>query len=419
MLLGDHPSKNIIGTKGNELSGKRIVLCITGSVAAVECPETARALMRHGADVYTVMSPSSQKIIHPHLMEWATGNKVITKLTGEIEHVAFAGEHANKADLVLVAPATANTISKIACGIDDTTVTSVVSTAFGSGIPIVIVPAMHESMYKHPVLIDNISKLKALGTEFIGPRIEEGKAKIAKTEEITDALIHKMTAKRDLSGLKILITAGPTIEPIDPVRVMTNRSSGKMGIALVEEALSRGAEVTLVYGPGKEKPPSRANVISVETTNQMHDAVFKELKSTKYDIVIAAAAAADWAIEKPYSYKVSTHKLNELDLKLKPTRKIIDSIKGVSPKSYLIAFRAEYKLPEKELIESAYDRLLKAKANLIVVNDAGKSGAGFGTETNEVFLVDNEKTAIHVPLSHKREVARRILDTTIEKIKLK
>ncbi len=419
MLLGDHPSKNIIGTKGNELSGKRIVLCITGSVAAVECPETARALMRHGADIYTVMSPSSQKIIHPHLMEWATGNKVITKLTGEIEHVAFAGEHANKADLVLVAPATANTISKIACGIDDTTVTSVVSTAFGSGIPIVIVPAMHESMYKHPVLIDNISKLKALGTEFIGPRIEEGKAKIAKTEEITDALIHKMTAKRDLSGLKILITAGPTIEPIDPVRVMTNRSSGKMGIALVEEALSRGAEVTLVYGPGKEKPPSRANVISVETTNQMHDAVFKELKSTKYDIVIAAAAAADWAIEKPYSYKVSTHKLNELDLKLKPTRKIIDSIKGVSPKSYLIAFRAEYKLPEKELIESAYDRLLKAKANLIVVNDAGKSGAGFGTETNEVFLVDNEKIAIHVPLSHKREVARRILDTTIEKIKLK
>ena len=147
-----HPSKDIVQTEGTELKEKRIVLCITGSVAEVQCPEIARRLMRHGAEVFAVMSPMAQKIIHPYLMEWATGNPVVTELTGKIEHVALAGEHDNKADLILVAPATANTISKVASGIDDTTVTSVASTAFGSKIPIIIVPAMHESMYRHLAL---------------------------------------------------------------------------------------------------------------------------------------------------------------------------------------------------------------------------------------------------------------------------
>ncbi len=414
-----HPSKGIVGTKGKELKGKRIVLCITGSVAAVQCPEIARTLMRHGAEVFAVMSPMAQKIIHSYLMEWATGNAVITELTGKIEHVALVGEHPKKADLVLVAPATANTISKIACGIDDTTVTSVVSTAFGSKIPIIIVPAMHESMYNHPILTENIKKLKALGVEFVGPRIEEGKAKIAETKEIVDAVIRKLTVKQDFSGLMVLVTAGPTVEYIDPIRVVTNRSSGKMGVAIAEEALNRGAEVTLVYGLGRAAPPTEARVISVETTEQMHDAVVSELKSKKYDVVIASAAAADWTIEKPYSYKVSTHKFHSLSLKLKPTRKIIDYVKKVSPKTFLVAFRAEYKLSRKDLIESAYKRLLEANADLIVVNDVGKKGVGFGTETNEVFIADRKKKVVHVPLAPKREVARKILDVVNEKIKPK
>jgi phosphopantothenoylcysteine decarboxylase/phosphopantothenate--cysteine ligase len=408
-----------LGTKGNELKGKRIVLCITGSVAAVECPEIARNLMRHGAEVYATISPMSQKIIHPHLMEWATGNEVVTELTGKIEHVALAGNHSQKADLILVAPATANTISKIALGIDDTPVTSVISTAFGSNIPIIIVPAMHESMYRHPVLVENIKKLKSLGVEFVGPRIEENKAKIAETVEITDAVIHRLATTHDLSGLRILITAGPTIEPIDPIRVVTNRSSGKMGVALAEEALSRGAEVTLIYGPGTASPPPRAHVVSVETTDQMYDAVISELKAKKHAAVIAAAAAADWAVEKPYPCKVSTHKVKELNLKLKPTRKVIDSVKKIDPKAFLVAFRAEFKLSKQNLIESAHTRLLESKADLIVVNDVGKKGAGFGTETNEVFIVDKEKKAIHVPLTHKREVAKQILDAVQERIKPK
>ena len=414
-----HPSKDIVGTKGKELKDKRIVLCITGSVAAVQCSEIARTLMRHGAEVFTVMSPMAQKIIHPYLMEWATGNAVVTELTGKIEHVALVGEHPKKADLVLVAPATANTISKIACGIDDTTVTSVVSTAFGSNAPIIIVPAMHQSMYKHAILTENIKKLKALGVEFVGPRIEEGKAKIAETKEIANAVIRKLAVKQDFSGLRVLVTAGPTIEHIDPIRVITNRSSGKMGVSIAEEALDRGAEVTLVYGLGTATPPSETSVISVETTEQMYEAVISELKSKEYDVVIAVAAAADWTVKKPFSHKVSTHKLHSLDLKLKPTQKIIDHVKKVSPKTFLVAFRAEYKLSKKELIESAYKRLLEADADLIVVNDVGKKGVGFGTETNEIFILDKKKNAIHVPLAPKREVAAKILDVVNEKVKPK
>ena len=415
--MSEHPSKKILETEGRELRGKRIALCITGSVAAVQSPEIARTLMRHGAEVLPVMSTMAQKIIHPYAMEWATGNPVVTELTGKIEHVALAGEHSEKVDLVLVAPATANTISKIACGIDDTNVTSVVSTAFGSARPIIIVPAMHESMYNHPVLIKNIKELKALGVEFVEPRIEEDKAKIASKEEIAEAVIRKLTTKRDFAHLRLLVTAGATLEYIDPVRVITNKSSGKMGVAIAEEALRRGAEVTLVYGLGQVAPPVGARIIPVETTDQMFDVVVSELKSRKYDVAVGVAAAADWTPERPSSHKLSTHTLPSLDLKLKPTRKIIDSIKKVSPKTFLVAFRAEYKLSEDELIDSAYKRLLQADADLIAVNDVGQPGAGFGTDTNELFVVDNKRKVMHIRMAEKKEVARMILDIIRERVK--
>ncbi len=414
-----HPSKDIVGTKSEVLKGKRIVLCITGSVAAVQCPEIARALMRQGAEVFTVMSPAAQKILHPNLMEWATGNVAVTELTGKIEHVALVGARKGRADLVLVAPATANTISKIACGIDDTTVTSVVSTAFGSKTPIIIVPAMHESMYNHPILNENIERLKALGVEFVGPRIEEGKAKIAKTGEIVETVIRKLTFKRDFTKLKVLVTAGPTVEYIDPVRVITNKSSGKMGIAIVEEALSRGAEVTLIYGLGTVPPPSEARVIHVETTEQMYDAVVSELKAQNYDLVVAVAAAADWVPVRAFSHKVSTREVRSLDLKLRPTLKIVDAVKKLSPKAFLVAFRAEYNLQEKELIESAYERLKQAEADLIIANDVGKEGVGFRADTNEVYIIDKDKKSVHVPLAPKREVARKILDAVIGRMQAK
>ena len=415
--MNKHPSKDIIGIVGKALKGKRVVLCITGSVAAVRSSEIARGLMRHGAEVFAVMSEMARKIIHPYLMEWATGNAVVTELTGKIEHVALVGERTSKADLVLVAPATANSISKIACGIDDTPVTSVVSTVFGSGIPIMIVPAMHESMYRHPIVAENIEKLKALGVEFVGPRIEEKKAKIAENSEILEAVIKRLTTRKDGARTRVLITAGPTLEHIDPVRVMTNKSSGKMGVAVAREALNRGADVTLVYGPGTAMPPSDAKVIRVETTEEMLDAVISELKSKKYDVVVAAAAAADWRPEKSFDYKVPTSDVSELSVKLRPTQKIIDAVRKVNTDVFLVPFKAEYDSSDEELVERAYRRLVEAEADMIVVNDVGRAGTGFEVDTNEVFIVDKDKKVVHVPLTTKREVARRIFDVITEKIK--
>lgn len=414
-----HPSKDIIGSKSNILKGRKIALCITGSVAAIKCPEIARELMRQGAEVYAVMSSMAQKIIHPYLMEWATGNPVVTELTGKIEHVMLAGEVVGKVDLVLVAPATANTISKIACGVDDTPATTVVSTAFGSSIPIMVVPAMHESLYRHPVVTENIRKLQSLGITFVGPRVEEGKARIAETKEIIEAVVRRLTVKKDLAKRRVLVTAGPTLEYIDPIRVITNKSSGKMGIAIAEEALSRGAEVTLVYGPGTATPPREAKIISVETSQEMYKAVVSELKSKKYDVAVAVAAVADWAPEKKFEYKVPTSTNTELTVKLKPTPKIIDAVKKVSPDIFLVAFRAESNLSDEELIQSAYDRLKKAKADLITANDTGRKGVGFAYDTNEVFIVDTNKKVVHVPLATKREVAKRLFDVIINKLEEK
>ncbi len=405
-----HPSKDIIGTRSREVHGKRVVLCITGSVAAIRSPEIARKLMRRGAEVYAVMTQNAQKIIHPYLMEWATGNPVITELTGKIEHVALTGEREEKADLVLIAPATANTISKIAAGIDDTTVTTVVSTALGSQTPVIIVPAMHQSMYKHPILKENIKKLEDLGIEFVHPRIEEGKAKIADTEEIVKVVINKLATKQDFGGKNFLITAGPTIEYIDEVRVITNKSSGRMGVAIAEEALKRGAEVTLVYGLGTATPPSKAKVLNVETAEEMRRIVLEELRKRRYDVVVAAAAVSDWTVMKPYKGKVSTHKVCELTLKLKPTHKIVDEIKETNPKTFLVMFKAEYRVSNKKLIESAYMRLKQTGADLIVANDIAREGVGFRTETNEVFIIDKEKNVVHIPLSSKHVVAKKILD---------
>lgn len=413
-----HTSKDIVGTKSTVLSGRLVVLCITGSVAAVKSPDIARDLMRHGAEVHTVMSQNARLILHPYMMEWATGNPVVTELTGKVEHVTLAGEHRRRADLILVAPSTANTLSKIACGIDDTTVTTVVSTAFGSGIPILIVPAMHESLYKHPIVAGNIEKLKGLGVDFVGPRFEEGKAKIADVSEVVEAVISKLTAKWDYAGRKVVVTAGPTIEHIDPVRVITNRSSGKMGVAVSEEALSRGAKVTLIYGPGTAVPPEEARVVRVESTEEMHEAVVSELEAERCDVFVATAAVADWTPEKPFERKVSTHTRQAMDLRLKPTPKIINVVKEISPATFLIAFRAEHGLSDEELVESAHRSLKTARADLIAANDVGREGAGFEVDTNEVFIVDGDRNVIHVPVAPKREIARRILDVVAERLGL-
>jgi phosphopantothenoylcysteine decarboxylase/phosphopantothenate--cysteine ligase len=324
--------------------------------------------------------------------------------------------HENKVDLILVCPSTANTISKIAYGIADTPVTTVVSTAFGSKIPIIIVPAMHESLYDHPILIENIKKLESLGVEFINPRMEEGKAKIASLEDIVETVIRKLSIK-SMKGIKLLITAGPTLEYIDPIRVITNKGSGKMGIAIANEALRRGADVTLIYGHGIVAPPQGARVISVETTEEMYNEVVSELKDKDYDVLIATSAVTDFAPEKKYDYKLPSREINELVIKLKPLPKIIDEVKELSPKIFLVAFKADYKLSDEKLIDRAYELLKASNAGLVVANDVSRKGSGFGVDTNEVFIVDKARNVTHIPLSPKQLIASKLLDTILKSIK--
>jgi len=410
-----HPSKDIIGSKSRKLQGKKIALCITGSVAAAQSPKIARELMRHGAEVFPVFSPMAQKIIHPNLMEWATGNQPILEMDGKIDFISLTGSEA-KVDLVLIAPATANTIGKIASGINDTPVTAVTIAAFGSKTPVIIAPTMHKCLYDYPSTKENIKKLKELGFEFVEPRIEEGKAKIAEVEDIVETVIRKLTPKT-MEGLKLLVTAGPTYEYIDPIRVITNKSSGKMGIAIANEALRRGAKVTLVYGPGLVKPPKNAKVINVETSEEMADTVISELKNNTYDIMIAAGAVADFKPEKPYNQKLATDKTPELVLKLKPTTKIICEAKKTSPKTFVVGFKAEHNVSDEELINRAYERLKTANLDLIVANDVGRQNVGFRHDTNEVFIINKNKKTLKIPLAKKEEIAEKILDTVLEEFR--
>ena len=411
-----HPSKDIIRTLGNTLSGRNIVLGVTGSVAAIRSPDIARLLMRHGAEVFPVMSMAAMKLIHPELLYWATGNKPVTELTGYIEHVALCGNVENKADLFLIAPSTANTIGKITCGIDDTPVTTFATTAIGEGIPLLIVPAMHESMYKHPVVIENIEKLKSHGIHVMLPVIEEGKAKIPQTSEIYDRVVSILSANMKLKGKKILINAGRTVEYIDPIRVLTNNSSGKMGMAIAEKAQNMGSEVTIVYGKGTAKRPQGCRIIDVETARQMNDVIMKELQKEQYDCVILCAAIADFRPKEKAKEKISTHTHNKLTIELVPNPKILDSVKKTSPDSFVVAFRALYGLPHTELIEKAYDRMFKADADLIAVNDVKNSNRGFESDTNELYVVNRKKEVKKIPLASKPDVARELLEIIVREM---
>ncbi|USS40711.1 bifunctional phosphopantothenoylcysteine decarboxylase/phosphopantothenate--cysteine ligase CoaBC [Thermococcus aggregans] len=403
-----HHVKLIYATKSRKLVGKKIVLAIPGSIAAVECVKLARELIRHGAEVHAVMSPSAQKIIHPYAMEFATGNKVVTEITGFVEHVELVGEHENKADLVLVCPATANTISKIACGIDDTPVTTVVTTAFAH-TPIMIAPAMHSTMYEHPIVKENIEKLKKLGVEFIGPRFEEGKAKVASVEEIVYRVIKKLH-KKDLAGKRVLVTAGATREYIDPIRFITNRSSGKMGVALAEEADFRGAEVTLIRTKGSV-PSFVENQIEVETVEEMLQAIENELKSKKYDIVVLAAAVSDFTPKEKAEKKIKSGQT--LILELVPTPKIIQRVKEIQPDVFLVGFKAEYGVSEEELIEQARKQIEKAKSDVVIAN---RGEVAFESEVNEVYWVTKEGYE-KLPLMSKRELAEKIWDKIVENLR--
>ena len=381
-----HPSLDIVSSDGTELSGKKIVLCVSGSVAAYKSIELARLFMRHGADMICVASKAATDLIKPSYFKWATGNEVITKLTGDLEHIKVADY--KQSDLIVVYPCTANTLGKLANGIDDTPISTVLSVGLGSKIPIVIALAMHQAMYENPAVIKNIEFLQKK-VDFITPNFVEGKAKAAEPEEILDFVLDKFGASPVLRGKRILITAGPTIEYIDPVRVITNQSSGKTGVLLASELISAGAKVTLIYGPGRESPPKGAKVVNIQTLQEMFNAVKKEMKK-KFDIVIMAAAASDYTPEKSSATKIKSN-LDKIVLKLKRAPKIIDEIKKMQRDVFLVGFKAEVRISKENLVKKARKKIRESGADLIIANDVGIKKYKEKPNYNNVVIVDSKK----------------------------
>jgi phosphopantothenoylcysteine decarboxylase/phosphopantothenate--cysteine ligase len=299
------------------LAGKQIVVAVTGSIAAVEVVKLIHSLRRCGAVVQPVMSHAASCIIQPDALTYASGRETITRLSGWVEHITYCGE-GGSADLLLIAPCTANTISKIACGIDDTPVTTFATTALGSQIPVIAVPAMHYSMYRHPAVIENISKLKAWGVEIVDPRIEEGKAKIADSEEIV-LRCERAVLGAALSGKKVIITSGPCREPVDDIRILTTRSSGQMGRALALQAFRLGADVTVIH---RDTFPC-VNNIFVETADEMRCAVHRCFTERGADIYISAAAISDFTPKK-VTGKIPSGK--PVNLFLEPLPKVLSEV---------------------------------------------------------------------------------------------
>jgi phosphopantothenoylcysteine decarboxylase/phosphopantothenate--cysteine ligase len=401
-LAEKHPSLDIVGSDGTELVGKKIILCISGSVAAYKSIELARLFIRHGADVICVASKAATDLIKPSYFKWATGNEVITKLTGDLEHIRVADY--KQSDCIVVYPCTANTLGKLANGIDDTPISTVLSVGLGSKIPIVIGLAMHKAMYENPAVVKNIEFLKNK-VDFISPNFVEGKAKAAEPEEILDHTLEKFGSSSILKGKKILITAGPTIEYIDPVRVITNQSTGKTGVLLTSEFISAGSKVTLIYGPGIEIPPKGARVIRVKTSTEMSDALKKELRQ-KFDIVILAAAASDYTPENPSKTKLDSDLLR-ISLKLKRVPKMINDVKKIQSNVFLVGFKAEDNVSKRGLIEKAREKVIQSGCNLVIANDIGSKRYKENPDYNNVIVV-NSKTVIESGWKNKSKVVKFI-----------
>ncbi len=382
-----------------------IVLCVTGSIAAVESVKLARELKRQGMNVTCFMSDDACKIIHPNAMEFATGKNVVLELTGDIEHVKYA-----QADLILVAPATANLISKFAYKIADNPISTLLITAYGYSTPIIFVPSMHDSMYK--AVSENIERCKDEGIIFIDPKREEGKAKFPSIQDITLQTLRE-TSEGKLRGKKVIITAGGTYEEIDSVRGITNRSSGKMGLEIAKEAFIQGADVTLITGSIKVHVPKIFDRIKINSTEEMKNEVIKLIPES--DVFVSAAAVSDFTVEKTYAEKQDKISSEEdLTLYLKKAPKIINIVKEINPNIFLVGFKAEYNVSDEELISLAHKKMESSGADLMIANDVSIKGAGFGSDKNQVIIVDGD--TFTVPLTSKTEIAKKIIQKIIDKL---
>ncbi len=394
----EHPTKQIKGRKSNSLEGKTIVLGITGSIAAVKWVELARELIRHGAELHTVMTKEAAKILHPNAMHYATGNTVVTELTGKVEHVQFCGAK-GEADLLLIAPCTANTIGKVARGIDDTTVTSFATTALGSRKKILMVPAMHGSMYENAFVKENLARLKQEGITVLKPKQEENAAKFPNIEEIL-LECERALSKGLLSGKKVMVASGATEEDIDSIRILTNRASGKTGRAIAKECYRQQAEVCIAHN--HESIATGIKNLQARTGKEMHEKVLAELKKG-YNLYISPAAITDLSPEKT-SGKISSGK--PVQIKLKPRPKLIHIVRKQFPKTEIVAFKAEAGMQEGKMIEKAREKMKGLKSKLLIANDVKEKG--MGTDDNTVFIITEKETK--KVTGQKEDLAKTIVE---------
>jgi phosphopantothenoylcysteine decarboxylase/phosphopantothenate--cysteine ligase len=387
------------------LSGRRVLLGVTGGIAAYKVAHLARLLVAAGAEVRVVMTESATRFVGPDTFAALTGKPVHTSLwesPGTVLHVRLAHE----TDLVVVAPATANVLAKLARGIADDLLTS---TLLESSSPIVVAPAMHTGMWEHPATRDNVLALEARGVTFAGPATgplaagDEGIGRMAEPEEILVVVAAVAARANDLAGRRVLVTAGPTHEPIDPVRYVGNRSSGKMGVAIAGEAAARGADVTIVCGPGVSGAPGATTVVHVETAEQMRDAVLHAFDAA--DAVVMAAAVADFRPVSSAEQKLKKES-GPPALVLEPTADILRELAARRSKQVLVGFAAE-----TEDLEAAGRRKLEGKdLDVIVVNEVGREGTGFGSDTNDAMILSRSGDDEPMRTWTKRELAASICD---------
>jgi len=394
-----HPAEELRGKKNNKLLHKRIVLGVTGSIAAVESIKLARELIRHGATVYPVMTPAATRIIHPDALEFATSHKPVIQLTGQTEHVSWCGLVQDPVNLLLISPCTANTISKIARGIDDTPVTTCATTAIGSRVPILLVPAMHLSMYDHRIVQKNIDICKDHGVLFINPFISGNKAKLPEVDEIVETVI-RMVGKRDLLNKKILIIGGATAEPIDDIRLLTNRSSGRTAVSLGVNAFERGADVELWYGYATEPVPSCIPYKRFETVADLLK-LMKNNMVKHFDGIIVCAAIANY-IPKKQSGKIPSGK-EKLFIECAQAPTILETLRSRVPYAKIIAFKTE----EKKINVKRKTQMLLTKHHLD--GAVGNTLAGFGAKDNEILIL-TKKGKSTWKKGKKEELASVILD---------
>jgi phosphopantothenoylcysteine decarboxylase/phosphopantothenate--cysteine ligase len=398
------------------LKGKEIVLGVTGGIAAYKAAEFVRLLAKAEANVHVVMTRSAQEFVTPLTFQTLSGNPVVTNLFALLEdekigHIALA----DLAELIVILPATANIIGKIANGIADDFLSTMV---MASKAPVLFVPSMNVNMWENRALQRNVQTLLERGYYFVEPGEGElachwyGKGRLAELDEVVER-IEDLLSQKDLKGERILITGGPTQEPIDPVRFITNRSSGKMGYALAKVAKRRGAEVVLVTGPTSLPIPRRdIDVVSVRTADEMREAVLAHMEGCT--VVIKAAAVSDYRPKV-----ISLKKLKKADpytsLELERTRDILGEIGRKKGDRILIGFAAE----TENLIGNASKKLMEKNLDFIVVNDVTKPGAGFGLDTNQVKILYPSGEVKDLPLMSKEEVSEFILDDVVKLLKQK